>query len=283
MSIKVVNRSVREKDQDQLLGYGSGAGYGSKWNWLSRAKNGTLFSQQKTDKTALMHDLFARQGFDHLTGSWLPRLFILSWVIRNKVKNCLKRLLDLSLSFVALIFLLPFMALIAAAIRLDAPGPVLFKQERVGKWGRTFICYKFRSMYLDAEKRKAELLHLNEADGVVFKMAKDPRVTRVGRIIRKLSLDELPQIFNVLKGEMSWVGPRPPVPYEVDNYKYEYMGRLDAIPGITGLQQVSGRSDLDFERWVELDLLYIEEQSLVKDIEILLKTIPAVISGRGAY
>jgi lipopolysaccharide/colanic/teichoic acid biosynthesis glycosyltransferase len=138
-------------------------------------------------------------------------------------------------------------------------------------------------MYVDAEQRLRELQAKNEADGPVFKMKRDPRVTRVGRVIRKLSIDELPQLFNVLKGEMSLVGPRPALPSEVAKYTYEQIGRLHAIPGITGLQQVSGRSDLDFKRWVELDLQYIAEQSIWKDIEILLRTIPAVILGRGAY
>ena len=138
-------------------------------------------------------------------------------------------------------------------------------------------------MYVDAEARKAELMKENEADEVVFKMKRDPRVTRIGRFIRKASIDELPQFFNVLRGEMSLVGPRPPVPIEVVQYEFETMFRLDAVPGITGLQQVSGRSDLSFKRWVELDLQYIAEQSLLKDIEILIKTIPAVLSGKGAY
>ncbi|HEU5088477.1 MAG TPA: sugar transferase, partial [Roseiflexaceae bacterium] len=128
-----------------------------------------------------------------------------------------------------------------------------------------------------------DLMAKNEADGPVFKMKADPRVTRVGRIIRKLSIDELPQLFNVLKGEMSLVGPRPALPSEVAKYTYEQIGRLHAIPGITGLQQVSGRSDIDFKRWVELDLQYIAEQSLWKDIKILLRTIPAVLFSKGAY
>jgi lipopolysaccharide/colanic/teichoic acid biosynthesis glycosyltransferase len=175
------------------------------------------------------------------------------------------------------------MLITAIAIKLDTPGPIIFKQVRVGKWGKTFNCYKFRSMFIDAEARKAELMVHNEADEVVFKMKRDPRVTRIGRIIRKLSIDELPQIFNVIKGDMSLVGPRPPVPIEVEDYQFDQYRRLDTIPGITGLQQISGRSELSFKRWVELDVQYIKEQSLKKDIEIILKTIPAVISGRGAY
>jgi lipopolysaccharide/colanic/teichoic acid biosynthesis glycosyltransferase len=135
----------------------------------------------------------------------------------------------------------------------------------------------------DADQKKAELMDLNEADEVVFKIKDDPRVTKVGRIIRKLSIDELPQLFNVIKGEMSLVGPRPPVPIEVAQYEFETFRRLDALPGITGLQQVSGRSELEFQRWIELDFQYIQEQSLLKDIEILIRTIPSVISGKGAY
>jgi lipopolysaccharide/colanic/teichoic acid biosynthesis glycosyltransferase len=173
--------------------------------------------------------------------------------------------------------------LTAIAIKLDSPGPVFFKQVRVGKWGGRFDLFKFRSMVIDAEAQMAALLAQNDADEVIFKMKADPRVTRVGRFIRKFSLDELPQLFNVLKGDMRLVGPRPPVPYEVEQYQYDYLRRLDVVPGITGLQQVSGRSDLPFKQWVELDLQYIEEKSLLKDIEILLRTIPAVIRGRGAY
>jgi lipopolysaccharide/colanic/teichoic acid biosynthesis glycosyltransferase len=171
----------------------------------------------------------------------------------------------------------------AIAIKLDSPGPILFRQTRVGKWGKHFPCYKFRSMYIDAEQRLQGLLALNEADGPVVKMKNDPRVTRVGRVIRKLSIDELPQLFNVVQGEMSLVGPRPALPREVSQYEYEQIGRLQAVPGITGLQQVSGRSNVDFKRWIELDLQYISEQSLWKDIEILIKTIPAVLASRGAY
>jgi exopolysaccharide biosynthesis polyprenyl glycosylphosphotransferase len=197
--------------------------------------------------------------------------------------HSLKRILDVIVASAALVAASPIMLFTAIAVKLDSPGPIFFKQTRVGKWGETFGCFKFRSMYIDAEERKAQLMKQNESDGPIFKMKKDPRITRVGRIIRKLSIDELPQIFNVLRGEMSLVGPRPPVPKEVAQYTVEQMRRLDAVPGITGLQQVSGRSDLSFKRWVELDLQYIEEQSVAKDIEILLRTIPAVVTAKGAY
>lgn len=234
-------------------------------------------------KAARMLEKYTNQSFKSTRTIQRMRFRLITWVIRNKINSNLKRAFDLFLVCLALPFALPVMGLMALAIKLDSPGPVFFKQVRVGKWGQTFYCYKFRSMYVDAEARKAELMAQNDADEVIFKMKNDPRVTRVGRIIRKASIDEIPQLFNVLKGEMSLVGPRPPVPYEVSQYQFDQMRRLDAVPGITGLQQVSGRSELSFKRWVELDLQYISEQSLLKDIEILLKTIPAVLTGRGAY
>jgi exopolysaccharide biosynthesis polyprenyl glycosylphosphotransferase len=244
----------------------------------------TLEIAQEIDKKAArMLDIYAHQRFRSLQSSQRMRLKLLAWVIRNKLARNLKRILDFAVALATVIMASPIMILTALAIKLDSPGPVLFKQTRVGKWGEQFPCYKFRSMYVDAEQRLKELATLNEADGPVFKIKDDPRVTRVGRIIRKLSIDELPQLFNVLKGEMSLVGPRPALPREVAQYEYDQIRRLHAMPGITGLQQVSGRSDVDFKRWVELDLQYIAEQSLWKDIQILLKTIPAVIWSKGAY
>ncbi|WP_129675355.1 sugar transferase [Candidatus Chloroploca sp. Khr17] len=234
-------------------------------------------------KTARMVAIFAERRFERSRANQRLRARMLVWSIRTKVVRNLKRALDVSLASAAIVATAPLMIGTVVAIKLDSPGPVIFQQERVGKDGETFGCYKFRSMYVDAERRKAELLAKNEADGPVFKMKDDPRITRVGKVIRKLSIDELPQLFNVLKGEMSLVGPRPAIPSEVARYSYEQLGRLNAIPGITGLQQVSGRSNLDFKRWVELDLQYIVEQSLWKDIEILTRTIPAVIFSRGAY
>lgn len=235
------------------------------------------------EKASQMFEIFANDRFNSAVTVQKIRLSMSAWVIRNKTLGILKRVLDLGICLIALPLVAPIMVIAAVAIKLDSPGPILFKQPRVGKWGKPFICYKFRSMYVDAEARKAELMHLNEADAIVFKMTRDPRVTRVGRIIRKLSIDEIPQILNVIKGDMSWVGPRPPIPYEVDHYTYDYNRRLLTIPGITGLQQVSGRSTISFNRWVELDLQYIQEQSFTKDIEILIKTIPAVLTGKGAY
>lgn len=235
------------------------------------------------EKAARMLEIYSRRRFNSVQSTQRLRLTLLLWVIRMKLLGNLKRSLDLAVSLVALVIVSPVMLITAIAIRLDSPGPILFRQTRVGKWGKHFPCYKFRSMYIDAEQRLHDLMALNEADGPVFKMKNDPRVTRVGRLIRKLSIDELPQLFNVIKGEMSLVGPRPALPREVSQYEYDQIRRLHAVPGITGLQQVSGRSNVDFKRWIELDLQYIAEQSLWKDIEILIKTIPAVLASRGAY
>jgi exopolysaccharide biosynthesis polyprenyl glycosylphosphotransferase len=172
---------------------------------------------------------------------------------------------------------------IAPAIRLESPGPVFFSQVRIGKNGRRFRIYKFRSMYVDAEKRKAELLQCNEMKGLMFKMKNDPRVTKVGRFLRKTSLDEFPQFFNVLKGDMSLVGTRPPTETEFYQYENRHKRRLALKAGVTGLWQVSGRSDIDdFEDVVKLDLEYIDNWSLKLDIRILLKTIGVVLFGKGA-
>ncbi len=228
---------------------------------------------------------------DYYTGQRFYRAFsalqfqvrLVLWSTRLQCLDCLKRLLDLAMVAFALPCVLPLMAITALAIKLDSRGPIFFEQARVGRRGKPFTCYKFRSMYIDAEARKADLMDKNEVDGPIFKIQYDPRMTRIGRIIRKLSIDELPQLINILNGDMSFVGPRPPVPNEVKEYQFDQLRRLDAIPGLTGLQQISGRSDLKFDRWVELDLQYIAEQSIRKDIWIILKTIPAVISGKGAY
>ncbi|WP_322490173.1 sugar transferase [Chloroflexus sp.] len=234
-------------------------------------------------KSQRMLEIFAKRRFQRNRANQRLRFTLSLWVIRTKLLTRLKRVLDITVASIAIVLTAPIMLITAILIKLESPGPVIFKQVRVGKDGEHFYCYKFRSMYVDAEQRLRELQAQNEADGPVFKMKRDPRVTQVGRVIRKLSIDELPQLFNVLKGDMSLVGPRPALPSEVAKYTYEQLGRLHAIPGITGLQQVSGRSDLDFKRWVELDLQYIAEQSIWKDIEILLRTIPAVLLGRGAY
>lgn len=195
----------------------------------------------------------------------------------------LKRLLDIVVSALLLLVLSPLLLLIAVVIRLTSAGPVLFRQTRCGLSQRRFTLLKFRTMVRDAEHRLEEVAHLNEVAGPAFKSKRDPRVTGVGRLLRRLSLDELPQLINVLKGDMSLVGPRPPLPEEVDRYRRWQRRRLSMKPGLTGLWQVSGRAGIDdFDRWIELDLEYIDQWSLSLDLKILLKTIPAVLSARGA-
>jgi len=196
----------------------------------------------------------------------------------------IKRGMDVVLSSLALVILAPLLGVIALAIKVDSPdGPVLFRQVRVGKDGRLFHLYKFRSMIPEAELIKQHLKDLNEADGPLFKIRNDPRLTRVGRILRRFSLDELPQLVNVLRGEMSLVGPRPALPEEVAQYEPWHHKRLTVTPGITGLWQISGRSDLSFDEMMLLDVYYVENWSLLLDLRILLLTIPKVILGEGAY
>lgn len=194
-----------------------------------------------------------------------------------------KRVMDLIVVGLGFLAMSPILAAIAVAIRLESPGPILYRQQRVGKDGRLFSMFKFRSMVVDAEQRLEALQAHNEATGPLFKMRRDPRVTRVGAVLRRWSLDELPQLLNVLRGEMSLVGPRPPLPKEVAEYEDWQLGRLRAVPGLTGLWQVSGRSEVPFHDMVRLDLHYIRNWSLALDFEILLRTIPAVITNRGAY
>ena len=193
-----------------------------------------------------------------------------------------KRIFDVSLSLLALPLLLPLMMVCALLIWLDNPGPVFFMQPRTGKGGRRFKMYKFRTMVTNAEELKQKYAHLNELTWPDFKITDDPRVTRVGRILRKTSLDELPQLFNVLKGDMSLVGPRP-TSFDVSTYSLWHTERLEILPGITGLWQVGGRSDLDFDERLRLDIEYIERQSLWLDIVILFRTVTVVFTQRGAY
>lgn len=195
-----------------------------------------------------------------------------------------KRAIDIVGALVLAVVLSPVFLLTTLAVACTSRGPVLFRQQRVGRLGREFRILKFRSMYIDAEERKAELEALNYHNtGPIFKILDDPRITPVGKVIRKLSIDELPQLFHVLTGQMSLVGPRPPVPTEVAQYNPYQYGRLLAKPGITCIWQVSGRSELDFDTWVEMDLDYIANWNLWLDLKLLVKTIPAVLTGRGAY
>lgn len=194
-----------------------------------------------------------------------------------------KRAFDFTVSIAVSPLVVALGLITAVLIKVDSPGPVFFKQKRIGKQGKPFLLYKFRSMYKDADAIVEKLNDLNEADGPIFKIRKDPRITRVGAILRKISMDELPQFINVMKGEMSLVGPRPPLPREVDKYNDYQRGRLAVRPGLTCLWQVQGRSNIPFDRWVELDLEYIRCQSLWLDLKILFKTIPAVLKGTGAW
>ena len=195
----------------------------------------------------------------------------------------LKSVIDRLAALVLLVILAPVLAAIAFAVGAGSPGPVLFRQVRVGKDGREFVMYKFRTMHRDAQHRLAELRHLNDYDDVLFKLRDDPRVTRVGRWLRRFSLDELPQLVNVLRGQMSLVGPRPPLPEEVAVYPEDVRRRLAVRPGLTGLWQVSGRSDLPFAEAVKLDLRYVENWSFSLDLVILLRTLSAVCRASGAY
>jgi lipopolysaccharide/colanic/teichoic acid biosynthesis glycosyltransferase len=197
--------------------------------------------------------------------------------------STLKRLLDVIVATLTLILTLPLWLAIVVAIRLDSPGPALFVQERVGLRGRRFRFYKFRSMTRGADRMKANLRHLSEVDGPVFKIRTDPRVTRVGRLLRRTSLDELPQLVNVLRGEMSLVGPRPPVPEEVAQYRPSDMIRLAVKPGLTCWWQVRGRSNVDFDTWMAFDREYVYGLSFCVDMVILVRTAWAVLSCRGAY
>lgn len=194
-----------------------------------------------------------------------------------------KRLVDVTASLLALLVFLPVMLLIALLVRLESPGPIIFRQIRIGRYGRPFIFYKFRSMRENAQELRPLIEHMNEKDGTVFKIKHDPRITKIGRILRKYSLDELPQLFNVLKGDMSLVGPRPLAASDVCMLDTIYYRRLAVPPGCTGLWQVSGRSNMDFEEWMRLDLYYVDNISFSLDAKILLKTIPAVLKGDGAY
>ncbi len=194
----------------------------------------------------------------------------------------LKRALDTVGAALALVLGSPIMFLLIAAIKLDSPGPVFYRSQRIGHKGRTFTCYKFRTMCVGAENMQEELAHRNERDGVLFKITNDPRITRVGHILRKYSLDELPQLYNVLRGDMSLVGPRPPVGSEVEQYDLSHLRRLDVLPGMTGLWQVEARQDPSFDSYISLDTAYVENWSLLLDLKILARTVGVVLSGTGS-
>jgi lipopolysaccharide/colanic/teichoic acid biosynthesis glycosyltransferase len=218
-----------------------------------------------------------RRSVGHATGRMI--LETVHWDSRRH----LKRLIDFSAALIGMIVLSPILLATAIAVKLTSPGPIIFRQQRFGFNKRTFPMFKFRSMVIDAEARQARLEHLNETSGPAFKIANDPRITPIGKFIRKMSIDELPQLVNVLLGDMSLVGPRPLPTRDVSRFSEAWlMRRFSVKPGLTCLWQVTGRSNTDFDRWVELDLKYIDNWSLTLDFEILVKTIPAVLKGRGA-
>ncbi len=194
----------------------------------------------------------------------------------------LKRIVDIALSLLALTAVFPLMLIIALAIRINSEGPIFFVSERIGKRGRVFPCFKFRTMVKDAEQLKKNLAAMNERDGILFKVSNDPRVTAVGRFLRKYSLDELPQFFNVLRGEMSIVGPRPPIASEVEKYDLEHFRRLEVLPGLTGLWQIQARQDASFAKYIALDTAYVENWSFWLDLKILIRTAEVIVRGTGA-
>ena len=229
-------------------------------------------------------DQLIRELASRLHGNTRRSLRLRAWRFTVRGSYAVKRMIDIAGSLAGMALLSPVFLAIAAAVKFTSPGPVFFSQVRVGRYGRHFRFYKFRSMRTDAEALKAKLMDKNESkDGVIFKMKDDPRITKVGKILRRTSLDELPQLWNVFIGDMSLVGPRPPLPSEVAEYTLEDRKRLDVIPGITCLWQIRGRSEIPFHEQVRLDKEYILAPSVWKDFVILLKTIPAILGGKGAY
>jgi exopolysaccharide biosynthesis polyprenyl glycosylphosphotransferase len=250
---------------------------------LERMEEFFLACEEQGVKTRVLVDFFPHlrsdMALDRLES--MP-LLTFSNAPENEYLLFLKRALDLALASAALLVSAPLLLLIAVLVRLTSPGPAIYRQLRCGLNGRRFQLYKFRSMYRDAEQMRPAVEHLNEMDGPVFKSSRDPRVTPVGRFLRKTSLDELPQLLNILKGDMSFVGPRPPLPDEVARYEKWQRRRLRMKPGLTCLWALAGRNQLNFAQWMQLDMEYIDNWSLALDFKILLRTIPRVLSGRGA-
>lgn len=244
-------------------------------------------NSEAAHRVLLAEELYRRYGASRSGFRKRLRYVRKKWLWRLAIHGslALKRMLDLTVAIAMCVVLSPLFIVVATCIKLTDGGTVLFWQTRVGKWGREFPFPKFRSMLANAEQLKDKLIDQNDHGGatVTFKMKHDPRVTWIGRIIRKLSIDELPQLWCVIKGEMSLVGPRPPVPREVEQYTLADRRRLDATPGLTCIWQVSGRGDIAFDEQVELDVEYIQSQSFWLDIKLILQTVPAVLLGKGAY
>jgi len=252
-------------------------------NRLSQMEDVFLLCDEQGVRTRVVLDFFphvnSRVYLDQLD---TVALLTFSAAPHDEVRLLAKRGIDVLLAAAALVLLLPFMALIALVIRLTSPGPVIFRHERCGLNGRRFTFYKFRSMCDGAEELKAALMHLNQKS-TAFKISNDPRLTAIGRFLRKFSIDEWPQLWNVLKGDMSLVGPRPAVPEEVENYQAWQRRRLRMRPGLTCLWAVAGRDKLDFDTWMKLDMQYIDNWSLALDWKIILRTVPRVLMGVGAH
>ena len=250
---------------------------------LDRLEDLFLSLQEQGIRTRFAMDLFphtrARVQLEEMDG--IP-LLSFATTPTSQLQLMAKRAVDVTLASLLLFLGMPVVLMISLLIKITSGGSVLFRQTRCGLNGRSFTLYKFRTMVEDAEERRRELLHLNEMNGPVFKLRSDPRVTAFGRFLRRFSLDELPQLWNVLRGDMSLVGPRPPIPEEVAKYQRWQRRRLAMKPGLTCLWQVSGRNNLDFDRWMQLDLEYIDSWTPMLDFKILLRTIPAVLSGKGA-
>jgi exopolysaccharide biosynthesis polyprenyl glycosylphosphotransferase len=275
--IKNLAALIEEQDVDEVI-------ITLPWMYHRKIMGVVRACERRNVNVHIVPDLFqmslSRVDVDDLGG--IPLVGVREVGFGQKVRT-IKRALDIAGAALGLTLGAPFLGLIAAAIRLDSPGPIIFRQTRVGANGELFEMYKFRSMVEGAEEELDELRDLNEVDGPIFKMRDDPRVTRVGRILRRTSLDELPQLWNVLRGDMSMVGPRPPLPSEVTEYIEWHKKRLEVRPGVTGLWQVSGRSLVSFDEQCLLDIYYIENWSLWLDFKILLRTIPQILFGNGAY
>ena len=281
-----VERSTQTNGNGHANGYGNshanghGSGY-ANWHGNGHAPAlHTVLDRNLAERAVRLAPVLAAVGAPAVAVPAVPVLSAVpdSWYVRYG-----KRVLDVAGALCALVLLSPLMVLSALLVGFDSRGPALYKSVRLGKSGKKFTFYKLRSMYIGADAERARLMHLNEAEGPVFKIQRDPRITRVGRWMRSTSIDELPQLVNVLKGDMSLVGPRPPLPEEAEKYEAWQRRRLDVKPGITCLWQISGRSRLGFHEWMRLDLEYIRRQSLATDLKILLRTVPAVISREGAY
>jgi exopolysaccharide biosynthesis polyprenyl glycosylphosphotransferase len=250
---------------------------------LDRLENLLLGLEEQGIRTRLALNLFPHAKARVEVGT-LDEIPVLTYSTTPSSELALlgKRVMDIGISLVLLAVAWPVMLIIATALKVVDGGSVLYRQTRCGLNGRRFTLYKFRTMVKNADRQQEELAHLNEMTGPVFKLRRDPRVTRIGRLLRRLSLDELPQLWNVLRGDMSLVGPRPPVPLEVSAYERWQRRRLSMRPGLTCLWQIHGRNEIDFDRWIELDLEYIDNWSPLLDLKILAKTIPVVLTGRGA-